>query len=48
MSSNSNTNMGTGGGVTMTQFNALVTRVSNLEADLAQIKEVLDKFISNY
>lgn len=48
MSSNSNTNTNTGGGITTAQYNALVTRVSNLEADLAQIKEVLDKFISNY
>lgn len=45
MSYNGNTNNSY---VTVTQYNALVTRVSNLEADLAQIKEVLDKFISNY
>lgn len=38
----------TNSGITNTQYQAILNRLASLESDIAQLKEVLDKLISNY
>lgn len=46
--STTNPGTNTGSGITTAQYQAILNRLSALESDINQIKEVLDKFISNY